>query len=152
MCVSLSSSQPVLTYLHDINRRQSLAPQGPPVVHPIAVPCPHGNDLLAALREPWGPGTAPGWSYRPSGGAPETAPNLGACRFHDRCQLRPPIPPHHGLRGAANASHLVTIFGESNLIRISTDLMRTLPSYGPGYNQGTIYTIVRSCYYARSAN
>ena len=34
-------------------------------------------------------------------------------------QLCPPIPPHYGLQGAANASHLVTILGESDLIRIS---------------------------------
>ena len=65
-------------------------------------------------------------------GVPSAAPNLGACCFQDRYQLRPPIPPHHDLRGAVNVSHLVTIFGKSNLIRISTDMVRTLPCYGPG--------------------
>ena len=113
------------------------------IVHPIAVPCPHGNHY-SRQRDPWGLGTAPGWSYRPSGGAPSAAPNLGACRFHYRCQLRPPIPPHHGLRGAANATHLVTILGESNLIHISMDLERTLPRYGTGCKQGTIDTAVHS--------
>ena len=33
-CVCFPSSQPYITYLHNINRRQSLAPQDPPVSPP----------------------------------------------------------------------------------------------------------------------
>ena len=148
MCVyvCLSSSQPDLTYLHDINRRQSLAPQGLPG-SPPPLPIPALTGMVYSQRSENHGGQE--WLR---GGRTDQAGAPPKRRFHDRYQLRPPIPPHHGLRGAANASHLVTIFGESNLIRISTDLVRTLPIYGPECKQGKIDTVVRSYGYAGSAS
>ena len=50
MYVCLSSSQPDLTYYTISIAVRAWLHNARLLGHPIAVPCPHGNDLLAAAR------------------------------------------------------------------------------------------------------